>query len=209
VPWLLEMTRLEFQGETPAVGWPARGEAMENVDVGYCGTDIAIVKLYGEHDLGDAKELRKLLEQQLGAHDLLIADLSEVDFIDCSVLNTLVSVKTIADRNGLGLTLQLGVDTNARRVLEISRLDGFFACASSREEAIALTRQPASGRDTSGARPPEGRLGGMTDTRTTAEEAERSAEQAQIRAEEERRRLAELLTERVRDARPPDLAAGG
>jgi anti-anti-sigma factor len=119
---------------------------MENVEVGYCGTDIAIVKLYGEHDLGDAEELRKLLEQRLGPHDLLIVDLSETQFIDSSVLNTLVSVRRIADRNGLPVTLQLGSDTNARRVLEISRLDGFFPCAESREEAIALTRNGAPSR---------------------------------------------------------------
>jgi anti-anti-sigma regulatory factor len=113
---------------------------MENVEVGYCGTDIAIVKLYEEHDLGDCEELRKLLEQQLGAHDLLIVDLSEAALIDSSVLNNLVSVKRIADLRGLSLTLQLGSDTNARRVLEISRLDGFFTSADSREEAIALAR---------------------------------------------------------------------
>lgn len=41
---------------------------------------------------------------------------------------------------GLSVTLQLGSDTSTRRVLEISRLDGFFASADSREEAIALAR---------------------------------------------------------------------
>jgi anti-anti-sigma regulatory factor len=119
---------------------------MENVEVGYCGPDIAIVKLYEEHDLGDCEELRKLLEQQLGAHDLLIVDLSEAAFIDSSLLNNLVSVKRIADLLGLSVTLQLGSDTNARRVLEISRLDGFFASADSREEAIALARNGPGSR---------------------------------------------------------------
>jgi anti-anti-sigma regulatory factor len=117
---------------------------MVNVEVAYCGTDIAIVKLYEEHDLGDCEELRKLLEQQSGQHDLLIVDLSEAAFIDSSVLNTLVSVKRIADLHGLSVTLQLGSDTNARWALEISRLDGFFTWADSREGAIALARN-ASG----------------------------------------------------------------
>jgi anti-anti-sigma factor len=113
---------------------------MENVEFGYCGTHIAIVELHGEHDLGDCEESRRLLEQQLGAHGLLIVDLSEAAFIDSSVLNNLVSVKRTADLHGLSVTLQLGSNTNARRVLEISRLDGFFTSADSREEAIALAR---------------------------------------------------------------------
>lgn len=48
---------------------------MENVEVVYGGTGIAIVKLYDEHDVGDSAELRQLLEQQLGPNDLLIVDL--------------------------------------------------------------------------------------------------------------------------------------
>jgi anti-anti-sigma factor len=113
---------------------------MKNVEVAYCDTDISIVKLYGEHDLGDSEELRNLLERQLAPSDLLIVDLSETEFIDSSILNTLIAVKKIADRHGLSVTLQLGAETNARKILEVSGLDGFFHCADSRPEASALTR---------------------------------------------------------------------
>lgn len=113
---------------------------MENVEVSYSDTDIAIVKLFGEHDMADSEELSRVLHQVLGARDLLIVDLSEAAFIDSSILNSLIAANKTADRAGLKMTIQLGPKATAARVLEVSGLNGFLTCASSREEAITLAR---------------------------------------------------------------------
>lgn len=113
---------------------------MDNVEVSYCDTDVAIVKLYGEHDMGDSEELRRVLHRVLGARDLVIVDLSEAEFIDSSILNSLVAANRTAERAGLKMTLQLGPNGTVGRVLEVSGLDGLLARAGSREEAISLAR---------------------------------------------------------------------
>jgi anti-anti-sigma factor len=113
---------------------------VENVEVSYCDTDIAIVKLFGEHDMADSEELSKILHRVLGARDLLVVDLSEAEFIDSSILNSLIAARRTADRAGLKMTIQLGPEATVARVLELSGLNGYLACARSREEAIALTR---------------------------------------------------------------------
>jgi len=73
---------------------------MVHIDPGYASelgdTDIAIVKLFGEHDMADSEELSKILHRVLGARDLLIVDLSEAEFIDSSILNSLIAARRTA-----------------------------------------------------------------------------------------------------------------
>jgi anti-sigma B factor antagonist len=113
---------------------------VKNVEVSYCETDIAIVKLFEEHDMADSEELSRVLHRVLGARDLLIVDLSEAAFIDSSILNSLIAANKTADRAGLKMTIQLGPKAIVARLLEVSGLNGFLTCANSREEAITLAR---------------------------------------------------------------------
>jgi anti-anti-sigma factor len=75
----------------------------------------------------------------------LVVDLSEADFIDSSILNSLIAAHKTADRAGLKMTLQLGPNGTVGRVLEVSGLNGLLACAGSREEAITLARNGSAG----------------------------------------------------------------
>jgi anti-anti-sigma factor len=97
----------------------------------------AVVVLQGEHDLATARELEALLALQVGGNDLVVVDLSVVEFIDSSVLGVLVRADRLARGAGKRFRLQVGTAAIVKRVLEISGLLNHFEWASSREDALA------------------------------------------------------------------------
>jgi anti-anti-sigma factor len=112
---------------------------MNRIDVSRCGTDVVIVTLHGEHDLSTKAELAEQLERLVRGDERVIVDLSEVEYIDSTVIDRLVQADALAREHGLRLTLQVGT-ANLARVLELIRMRDYLPCASSREEAIALAR---------------------------------------------------------------------
>jgi anti-anti-sigma factor len=113
---------------------------VSTIEVSWCGTDIAILMLHGEHDLATAPALADELRRMIRAGELTIVDLSQTQFIDSSVMNNLHAAERMARERGLTLTLQLGSESIVRRALELSGLLEQLPCAASREEAIALAR---------------------------------------------------------------------
>jgi anti-anti-sigma factor len=97
----------------------------------------AVVVLQGEHDLATAQALEALLALQVGSNDLVVVDLSVVEFIDSSVLGVLVRADRLARDSGKRFRLQVGTAAIVKRVLEISGLLNHFEWASSREDALA------------------------------------------------------------------------
>jgi anti-sigma B factor antagonist len=116
------------------------------IEVSWCGTDIAILTLHGEHDLATAPALAEELRRTIRAGELTIVDLSRAQFIDSSVVNNLYAAERLARERGLTLTLQLGTESVVQRALEITGLLEQVHCASSREEAIAHARSSSNGR---------------------------------------------------------------
>jgi anti-anti-sigma regulatory factor len=57
---------------------------------------VMLAKLLGEHDLSSNDELLERLQEPVLAGRLLVADLSETEFIDCSVLTSLIEVDRLA-----------------------------------------------------------------------------------------------------------------
>jgi anti-sigma B factor antagonist len=98
--------------------------------------DAAVVVLRGEHDLASADSLRKTFTGLLDMHQLVVADLSIVEFIDSSVLAELVRADRKADSDGKQFRLQLGTEPIVKRVLEISGLLAVLDCHPTREEAL-------------------------------------------------------------------------
>jgi anti-anti-sigma factor len=113
---------------------------VSEIEVSWCGTDVTILTLRGEHDLSNAHRLAAELRMAMRARELPIVDLSEVQFIDSSVLNNLWQAERMARERGLSLTLQLGTAAIVRRTLETSGLIDQLRCAPSRQEAITLAR---------------------------------------------------------------------
>jgi len=103
------------------------------------GGSVVVVTLYGEHDLSTKAELAEQLEQLVRADERVIVDLSEVEYIDSTVIDNLVQADALARECGLRLTLQVGT-ARLGRVLELIRMRDYLLCASSREEAIELAR---------------------------------------------------------------------
>ena len=98
--------------------------------------NAVIVRLAGELDLYNAQLVRDaLLEATEHAPEWLIVDLSEVLFVDSTVLGVLIESRSkLANRRGF-LLVAPGVET--RRALEISGLDKHFAVHASLDDALA------------------------------------------------------------------------
>ena len=111
--------------DEPVVGVEERGGAV-------------LVRLAGELDLYNAHVVREaLLEATDGKPERLVVDLSEVLFMDSTVLGVLIESRSkLANRHGF-LLVAPGVET--RRALEISGLDKHFAVHDSLDEALAAS----------------------------------------------------------------------
>ena len=97
----------------------------------------AVVVLTGEHDLATKSSLNTLFGSLLDTHDLVVADLSRVVFIDSSTLAVFVTANRTAVDTGKQFRLQLGTEPIVQRILEISGLLDRLHCTSTREQALA------------------------------------------------------------------------
>ena len=111
--------------DAPVVGVEERGDAV-------------VVRLAGELDLYNADVVREaLLEAAEPSPERLIVDLSDVLFMDSTILGVLVESRSkLANRRGF-LLVAPGVET--RRALEISGLDKHFGMHASLDEALAAS----------------------------------------------------------------------
>lgn len=111
--------------DEPVAGVEERGNAV-------------VVRLTGELDLYNAQLVHDaLLEATERAPERLIVDLSEVLFVDSTVLGVLIESRSkLANRRGFLLAAP-GVET--RRALEISGLAKHFGVHASLDEALAAS----------------------------------------------------------------------
>jgi anti-anti-sigma factor len=97
----------------------------------------AVVVLTGEHDLATRDGLHEVVFSLLETQELVVADLSTVQFVDSSTLGVLVSAERQASAAGKQFRLQLGTEPIVRRILEISGLLSILDCYPTRDEALA------------------------------------------------------------------------
>jgi anti-anti-sigma factor len=116
-------------------------QARPAIELSRFDRDITVLKLVGEHDLSSKKALAERLQKPVCAGERVIVDLSETEFIDCSVLTSLIEADRLARRRGLGVALQLKPSTGVARVLEMAGLTRRLFWAASREEAARLARR--------------------------------------------------------------------
>ena len=100
--------------------------------------DIVVLTLEGDFDLGNATTLGEQLDRVLEANQDLILDLSEVTFIDSSVINELFRAARVAKESGQTAVLQLGTAPRVERILEIVGIESVLPRADRRHEAIQL-----------------------------------------------------------------------
>jgi anti-anti-sigma factor len=86
----------------------------------------AVVRLAGEFDLYNVGELADAVDRLADAHAVVV-DLTEVTFIDSTVLGCLVRLSRQL-KGGAGLVLY-GPVPDVRRAFEVSGLDRYFSIA--------------------------------------------------------------------------------
>ncbi len=109
--------------------------------------DVSIIDCAGEVDLYSSPRLRDALLGQLraGGRSVLV-NMTEVGYIDSSGIATLVEGLQLSRRTQTRFALY-GLQSNARSVLELARLNKVFAIFDDEQEALQKISsvQPFSG----------------------------------------------------------------
>ena len=106
--------------------------------------DIVVLTLEGEFDRFNAPRLGEQLDRALQSRKGLILDLSEVTFIDSSVVNELFRAAHGAKQSGQTAVLQLGTAPLVESVLEIVRIESVLPRAHRRQEAVEIIERAAA-----------------------------------------------------------------
>ena len=92
-----------------------------------------VVMLRGELDIANAADLGTVLSEAVARNPHVIADLSDLTFIDCASLGVLVRART--GHGGGGDLVLAGARGRVRRVLALPFLAGVFPVDASVDEA--------------------------------------------------------------------------
>ena len=117
----------------------------DDVRIEHPNTGAVVVVLMGEHDVSTSPRLESLLASLLAEHGLVVVDVSEVEFLDSSVINGLVDAKRAASeqRHPCEFRVQVGTEAIVHRILEITGVLDLLECAPTRE--LALDGHPSTG----------------------------------------------------------------
>jgi anti-anti-sigma factor len=102
----------------------------------HAASGVAVVALFGEHDLWTVPSLEKLLADLNGSDGSsghVVVDLTETQFIDSSVIQALL---TFANRRKGRVSAVTAPGTPPARVFELLMLPKVFPTYASTEEAI-------------------------------------------------------------------------
>ena len=98
--------------------------------------NAAVVEFTGEHDLAQADRIQSLFESLVEQNAVVVADFSEAQFVDSSVLRKLFRAHLAAESRGSSFRLQLGTAPVVERAFELSGILGHLSCWESRAEAL-------------------------------------------------------------------------
>ena len=86
------------------------------------------------------RQVHGLLTGLLDDNELVIADFSQAQFVDSSILGVLIAVRQEAESRTATFRLQLGTADIVRRAFEIAGLYVMFDIAPTREAALGERR---------------------------------------------------------------------
>jgi anti-anti-sigma factor len=98
---------------------------------------VAVVALKGEHDLSTGPELRALLQKLIGENSKVLVDVTEAEFIDSTVLQTLMLAAGLARKADQRFILVAGTRPIVSTALRVSGVINCLECANSVEEALS------------------------------------------------------------------------
>ncbi len=107
------------------------------VSVGEAPESVAVLILEGEMDMAGIRAFRAGVEEALGDREIrtLILDMSEVPFMDSSMLRELLRVNQELRQQGAWPVLA-GLQGPVRRLLDLTRTAELFRLADGREVAL-------------------------------------------------------------------------
>ncbi len=99
--------------------------------------DVLVLRPRGELDVQTSQPLREEIEESIrrGMKKLLV-DMSRVTYVDSSALGVLVTGLKMA-RKSNGVLKLYGLQSNVRRVFDLTRLSKFFEIYDTEEQALA------------------------------------------------------------------------
>jgi anti-anti-sigma regulatory factor len=107
---------------------------------------VAVVVFAGEHDLTSAKHATRIFEDLVAEGTSIVADLSQVLFLDTTVIHALVVGRNLAEASDVGFATCLPDGNVARRMLELMRVLEVFPAATEVDDAIAAARAASARR---------------------------------------------------------------
>jgi anti-sigma B factor antagonist len=111
--------------------------AIGTIEVGRDG-DVQVVSLRGEHDISTAPDLRGALGRARDAGHAVVVDLTDVEFVDSTVLQALLQGRDPAEEGAdHRLVLVVPEDGVARRLLTLTNLDTLIPTYPTRADALA------------------------------------------------------------------------
>jgi anti-sigma B factor antagonist len=98
--------------------------------------DIYIIDVVGEMDLYNSYKLKELLTKMIDKKiEKYIINLEEVEYIDSSGIGALIHITSTIKKMNLRLSIT-NVHGSVKKVIELTKLSGFFPIFLSLEEAI-------------------------------------------------------------------------
>ncbi len=94
-----------------------------------------VVKLSGEVDLHNSRDVKKLLLGHLEELAHILVDFTELEYIDSSGMATLVEAFNLSKTKKLDFHI-VGAKDAPLQVLKLTRLDSIFSLLESREQAL-------------------------------------------------------------------------
>jgi anti-anti-sigma factor len=116
------------------------GLPLEDVRVTSPRPGACVVCLCGEHDAATRVSMAELFEDLFLTNDLVVADVTDAQFIDSAILSTFFAAENLAREHGKDFRIQLGTEAIVKRVFEVSGALDHLTWAASREAVLNGSR---------------------------------------------------------------------
>ena len=100
------------------------------------GPRSSVAVLLGEHDMSTCHEVRDVLETLMQRNDLVVADISQTEFIDSTIIAVLLEAEEAARAREVKFRLQLGTTAAVEAAVKLSGILEVIECESTREAAL-------------------------------------------------------------------------
>ncbi len=102
--------------------------------------DIYIIDVNGEMDLYNSYKLKELVMKMLEKSvKFFVINLEQVDYIDSSGIGALIYICSTVKKMNLKLAIA-SVHGSVKKVIELTKLTGYFPMANSVEEALLMVK---------------------------------------------------------------------